>query len=64
MDENELATLLQKLHEAESAVIETETRIEKTPANDEAVRSAARALEALRSAHEILSPAPKVRRSP
>ncbi len=64
MDENELANLVHKLHEVETAIVETEAEMAKTAANDAAVRSAARALEALRSARELLAPAPNVSRSP
>ena len=62
MDGIELTTLLQKLHEAESAIVETEAKTKNLRAND-AGRAAARALEALRSPHEILPPTSKVRRS-
>jgi hypothetical protein len=64
MDENQLANLVHKLHEAEIAIVETEAEIAQTATNDSAAKSTARALEALRSARELLTPAPNVSRSP
>jgi hypothetical protein len=54
MDERIVAQVLQRLHEVEIALVETETRIEYSDENEDARRSLSRAQESLKSALEML----------
>jgi hypothetical protein len=56
MDDGLVAYLLDRLHEAEKAILETEHRIGGVPLNDDAQRSLTRAQKAVSSALKRLDP--------
>ena len=56
MDEELLTYVLDRLHKAETAIVETEHRIGDGPSNDHAHRSLARAQKAVTSVLKRLDP--------